>query len=286
MTSFTKKAIEVRLQLSSGSFGSGGDVKIIRGLPVQANVDKVAAPDINKASIKIWGMNLDDMARLTTLSFRPLETPRNIIEIFAGDENDATLAKVFSGEITLAFANFSAAPDITFDISAMTGSYPMQIALAPTSVKDSEPLANVIAKLADAAGYSFRNEGVSASLKNAVLSGSPMEQIYSAARQAGARVIIDDDVIILLPKDKPRLGSAVLLADDSGLIGYPSFNNTGIVCRCIYNPNLQIGGSVKINSVVPKAGGEWMIIKLSHNLTAYNPQGCDWSSNMEAAYVG
>lgn len=285
MSSFSIKSIEVRMQLSSGSFAGGGDVKIIRGLPVDASIDKIAAPDINKAQIRIMGMKLDDMANLTTLSFMPLSTPRNVLELYAGENSESSLPLVFSGEITLAFADFSAAPDIIFDVTAMTGSYPMQIALAPTSVKDSLPVADVISKLADSAGYSFRNEGVSGSLKNAVLSGSPLEQIYSAARQVGAKIIIDDNSVILIPIDKPRSGEVAILSDDSGLIGYPSFNNTGIVCKCLYNPNLKIGGAVQIKSVVPKATGQWMVTKLTHSLSAYNPRGGEWSSNLEAAYV-
>lgn len=286
MTSFTKKAIEVRIKLSAGSFSAGGDTKVIRGLPVQATIEKLAAPDINKATIKVWGMKLEDMARLTTLAFQPLEAERNIVEILAGDEDAQSLSSVFAGEITLAFANFSTAPEVSFDITAMTGAYPMQMAIPPTSAAGSVPVADVISRLAQSIGYSFQNEGVMASLFNPVLSGSPIEQIRQAARQAGVQAVIDDSAVILLAKDKPRKGAAVLLSKDTGLIGYPSFNNVGIVCSAIYDPAFQMGGQIKVESIVPKATGSWMITKLTHTLSAYIPQGGDWKSDMEAAYVG
>ena len=104
------------------------------------------------------------------------------------------------------------------------------------------------------------------------------------ARDVGCELIIDDGEVIVLPAGKARSGSAVLLNKDTGLIGYPTFNQNGISCRCMYNPHLLYGGLIKVESLVPRASGEWRITKLTHNITACTPNGGNWESQIEAAY--
>ena len=54
-------------------------------------------------------------------------------------------------------------------------------------------------------GFSFKNEGVTSSVKNALFTGSPIEQIRQCASQIGAEVIIDDEQIILLKSERKGL---------------------------------------------------------------------------------
>ena len=49
------------------------------------------------------------------------------------------------------------------------------------------------------AGMTFENQGVSSSVKNAVFTGSPIEQARQAAKQVGAELIIDDEKMLLIP---------------------------------------------------------------------------------------
>ena len=172
--SFTKKVLEIELILSSGDFG-GGNTKTIRGLACEANIEKPGGAEKNSAKVKIWGLPYADLETLTMLSFRPMESQKNLISIRAGDEGQ-TLSQAFAGEITSGFADFNSAPDVVMQLEADSGFYPARIAAPPLSVNGQAPAADLVAQQAQAAGYSFRNEGVTASVNNAVFNGSPIEK--------------------------------------------------------------------------------------------------------------
>lgn len=282
--SFTKKVIETHLTLASGSFGGQGNTKVIRGLATDVSIERPGLPDKDKARVKIYNLPLQEMEQLTTLSFKPLQVRKNIIRILAGDENN--LSEVFNGDITSAFGNFNNAPDPVFEIEALCGYYASIQPSSPTSISGSTPVADVISKVAQQIGYSFINQGVTSSLRNAVLNGSPMEQAINAAKQVGAQLLVNDSTMTLLNANEALSGNAVLLNKDTGMIGYPTFNNEGIIVKSLYNNAFKFNGLVKVESIVPKATGVWRITKLTHNLSAFNSQGGQWISEIEATYTG
>lgn len=283
-TSYTQKIIEIRITLGKGSFAGGGNTKIINGLGVEVSVEKPGLPDKNKARVKIYNMKLEDIEQLTTLAFRPLRARRNTLSILAGDKQKG-LTQVFAGEITSAYGDFNAAPDVAFVAEAMSGYYPALMPSSPTSIKGATPLDGIMNSLAQTMGYSYKNEGVSASLRNPVLNGSPMQQAEAAARQAGVNLVVDDNVLSILPANVASSGNAVLLNKNTGMIGYPTFNADGIVLKSLFNPALRFNASVKVESIVPKASGVWRVTKLVHKLEAFVAKDGAWFSEIEAAYT-
>jgi hypothetical protein len=279
--SFTQKIIELKFVLSEGDFG-GGNTLTIRGLNTTVSVDKPGPPDKNSAKITIIGLTYDHMSELTTLNFKPDELQKNLVTISAGTEE--TMTVIFEGEITQASPDMNSVPDVKMQIEAESGAYPQRIAEAPMSVQGSAQVADLIKKEASAIGYTFKNENCTASVKNSVFEGSPFEKILKMANEVGAGIFIDDREIILLPdNDTPREGEAVLLNKDSGLIGYPTFSQDGIQCKCLFNPDLKQGGLIKVETIVPKASGSWKITKLSHNLSSCTDG--PWQSEIDAEYV-
>lgn len=283
MASFTQKQIEVRIILAAGSFGGKGSEKIYNGLPVSVEVSKTGGDEKPTCKVSIGGMAYDDMEQLTTLAFRPLQTRKNLISVFAGEAG--ALSQVFAGEITKASADFNNAPDVKFDIEAMSGFYPALVPAGPQSISGNAPVADIISQQAQIMGYEFRNEGVTTHISDTILNGTPLQKARAAARQAGANLLIDDNTLILLPPGKERKGTTVLLSDKSGMIGYPSFSSDGISLDALYNPSFQLNGLIEVKSIVPKASGLWRITKLEHKLAAYDPSADDWTSSIEAVYV-
>lgn len=283
--SFKLKTIRTTITLGKGTFGGGGNSKIIEGLATDVDITKPGLPEKNSASVSIANISLADMEQMTFLAFQPLQSLKNLITIEVGEQGK-TLATVFKGEITSAYADYGSVPDVEFKIEALSGGYAAQIGAKPISVKGNAKAADLIKQFAKEIGYTFKNEGVAASVRNAVFNGSPIEKARSVADEVGAELLIDDDSMILMPYDKPRSGGAVLLTPETGLIGYPSFTSDGISFSCFFNPNLKQGGQVKIESIVPRASGYWKITKLSHKLTAYRTGGGSWYSSVDAAYIG
>lgn len=278
--SFTQKAIETTLILGKGAFSEGGNTRIIEGLATEVSVTKPGLPEKNTASVRISGLSYDAAAQLTTLAFRPMESLNNQIIIRAGDKGE-TLSLVFSGEISSASADFESAPDVSMQFEASTGVYAQQIAEPALTVNGEAKASDLFSKFAQTIGYSFINNGLTTSVANIWLPGSPMNKAIKLARDIGVDLFVDDNKMIVSPAGLARQGKAVLLSKDTGLIGSPTFNQDGISCRCFFNPDLAYGGLIQIDSIVPKAKGVWKINKLTHNISAEIAGGL-WESQIEA----
>ena len=276
-----QKTIRTTIILGEGEFSGGGNTKIIEGLATTCQVTKAGLPEKNSAEVRITGLKLSDMEQLTFLSFLPGEYRKNHILIEAGNLGEE-LSIVFKGDITAASSDFSSAPDVVMKFQALTAGWSVLVADSPTSVQGEATAESLIAQFAQEAGFAFVNEGVTESVRNAVFTGSPVQKAEQVADEVGAELLMDDETWTLMPWDKPR-GDAVLLKADSGLIGYPSFTQDGISCECFYNPRLQLGGQIKIESIVPRASGYWKITKLSHDLAAYT--NGRWASHIDGMYL-
>lgn len=277
------KDIRVSIQLGAGTFNGGKNTKLIKGLACEFEVEQVSAPDFSKLQGKIYGIGIDDIAKLTTLAFDPLLIAnRNLIKIEAGDNGE--YSTVFYGELEQAFGDFASAPDVPYVVNGYSSSYAMKLPSPAISIKESVTAVNVITQLAEQAGYKVEST-ITDTVKSVLYQGSIMQQIYAVATSINAKIIVDGDIIRVMRIDEAVKGSAVLISKNTGLINYPTFTNKGVSLSCIYNPNIKLQGLIKVESIVPKATGTWRVIKLNHSLSAHMPLGGNWQSTMEAVYV-
>lgn len=283
-TSFRKRRLQVRLTLAKGTYKSGeGNSVVISDHAMRVSVEKLGPPDFAKASVEVYGMNLSDIEQLTSLSFHPFKLTRNYINIYAGDD-ETGLSEIFAGSITAANGDFSGCPEHKIKIDAEVGFWGRVTAQGPNVINGSQSVASFIETQAAASSMTFRNEGVSSSLKNCVFDGTPIEQARQAAKMVGADLIIDDDEMVLLPAGGNRKGNAVLLNKDSGLLGYPAITSNGIEVKAVFNPAFRFAGLFVLESIVPKASGTWRIVKLTHKLSANDPSDGSWESSITGYY--
>ena len=253
---------------------------------VNVRVTKKGAPDLPEAEVTLHGLGLDMMEQLTSLTFLKNARQNNILVIEAGYTED-TIAQIYRGEITKASADFNATPDVTFIIESKSGSYPSVIPQSPISVKGQQPAIEVIKQLASQIGYNVENNGITTSISNTYIQGSPIQKIKTIANSINADLIIDDNTIVVTPRGQPRRnGITPELSKDNGLIGYPTFTDEGLQVVCFFNPELRIGGMIRIDTIVPKAKGTWKITEFSHELEVNDSSSATWRSSFNAVYVG
>ena len=279
-TSFLKRKLRIDLVLQEGSFKGGrGNSFSIQDLAMSVKIEKTGAPDFGKANVTIYGLPLDIMEQLSTLSMKPNYYAKNVIRIMAG------MTQVFCGTITKASADFSGAPEVKLSIESQTAFFGSITAQSDSVVNGSQSAASFIEQQVKKAGFSFKNEGVTGQVQNSVYQGSPIEQARQCAREIGAELVLDDDKAVLIGNGASRKGHAPLLKKDTGLIGYPKLTQKGVDVTCIYNPALQFAGAFKLESIVPKASGEWRITKLTHTLEANMTSGGKWETQISASYT-
>lgn len=283
MESFTKKEIEVHFTLSTGQF-SGGNTKIVRGLKCDITIDKPGLPAKNTAKGVIFGMKREDAEKLTTLSYRPLQIGRHLIEVFAGDENGKHLA--FKGDISQAWGDYNKQPDVNFYFEAMTGLYSSVEPIAPFSAQGGQSVGDMCSSIASQMGFSFLNNGVESNISNPYLKGTATQQAQQLSNDADFNMYLDDNQMVISPKGTPtgNQNTAPLISPDTGLIGYPQFSSTGLSIKSIYNPAIKMGNWIEVKSSIEKASGFFQVTSLKHQISSRNPQGM-WQSMAEVNYI-
>lgn len=286
-TSFIRRKMQVHLTLRAGTFADGSNSKIISDLAMSASVEKLGPPDFGKCSVSIKGMALDDAQQLTTLAFNPLNayTARNYVNIFAGDDLSG-FSQIFAGTITSAGAEFAdGQPGVNFKLEGQIGFMGSVTPASPNAINGTQPAASFIEKQALAAGMTFENQGVSATLSNCIFNGSAIQQARQAANMVDAELITDDDKMILLPRNGVRdKGQMFLINKDSGLLGYPKITQSGVEIKTIFNPAYRFAQCFELQSIVPKTSGIWRIVKLTHKISANDPKDGSWESSLTGYY--
>ena len=284
MGSFTNKTIQVVMAMAEGVFQNGANQITVEGLPTTVDIQKQGGDERPSCTVTIGNLNIDVVKQLTTLSFRPLQRFKNQITVNAG-ELGKQLQTVFVGDFENAYGEFQNAPTMNLMVKAIAAQHGALMATPATSVDGTEQVAKLMEQWAVEAGCTLENKGVNASVKNVVYRGSPVDKAKTLARDVGIDLIIDDEKFIITPNGQAVDGNAVLIDPKHGLLGYPAFSNDGIEFNMIFDPNVKIGGLVKIESVVPRASGIWKVTKITTKLEAYVPNGGSWSSSVSATWV-
>lgn len=299
MTSFIERALGITINLApkpgqNGAAptpnyfnGTQADTVDLNGLRVSAVVTKTGAYSQGNGQIRIYGMHLSMMNQLSTLGQSLSVQRRNTVELSAGPAG-GVLALVHEGTIRNSWIDFDSAPDVSFCIDSFSAGYTAMKPVPATSYKGSVDVAVVLAGLAKLAGMGFENNGVSVILSNPYFPGTALDQIHSAVRAANISFIIDSRTLIIWPKGGSRNGLIPLISPDTGLVSYPRFDPQGIVLRTLFNPGVNYGQQIQVQSEMTPACGKWVVYGIAYDLESQTPGG-SWFMDIRAhspAYAG
>lgn len=279
---FTKKKLEVHVTLASATYANGMATKIIRDVPITAEIEKAGFPSRDSAKIKIFGLSSADMEAMSFLAFRPMASAPNIIEVYAGDDRGMYLA--YMGDITSAVPVFQNAPDVFLEIDAISAYYAGLVAVPPYSFKGDVPIATILTQLSKQIGVSFVNKSRSTqSATSPVLEGSAVQQLIRLVEEYKLNIVLSNGVLTWLPEE----GSGIVMAHlskDSGMFGYPSLTSNGVSVTAEYIDNLTLGDLIRVESVVPRATGIWQVVGLHHQLGQL-VDNAPWMTRIDAFFA-
>lgn len=290
--SFSPKLINVGISLGKGNFqtsaGGSGNSMTISGLRVQAKLSGSMAPGFASAHVAIYGMKLATMNQLTVgMTQYAAKIGQNKITLTVGDI-ETGMSLVFSGMIATAFVDASAMPQVCFRILAQAG-YDQAAAPATDSSYQGKTKISQIAKdLAGKMKLTLENafpSGFDPVIDNPHLHSAYREQMHRAALAAGIDWTIEKDKLVIMKPGTARQGGAIDVNKNTILIGYPSFNNLAIVLRTRFDPALQVGAKVNVQSDLTPANGTWVIGQLEANLESMVPRG-RWEAIMTGILEG
>ena len=282
-----KRKIDVAFTLGEGAFGeSGSNTVTLSGLRTSCTISQ-AGGTMAQLEMRIWGVRLEVMQRLTVLNKLAYEQERaNSVTVMAGD-SESGMAVAFTGTIKEAWADASNAPEMVFVVSAFTGGLDSIRPVPATSYDGPASADTLFSYLASQMipPRTLENNGVTGVLDSQYIPGTIMHQLRTAQRAFRCNMAIEDKVVAIWPAGKARNSLMLDVSASTGMVGYPQFTQDGIALTMLYNPALRFGQGIKVTSALAAANGSWAIAALTHNLDAELPGG-QWFSHIHCGLMG
>lgn len=296
MKSFIERKIDVQMALDGDTFDGSNSTIQVSGLRCQATIQSAsgtAGTFSSQMQIRICGMRNADMAKLSTLGVSSGNYNRNLINVYAGDDQRG-MSLVFSGGIVWGNVNYNAMPDVGVDLLASAMANFQYNSIAASSYKGSVNVASMIQAIAQAGGLQFQNNGVDAVLDNHAVGGSVVDQIRDISRAAGIHFCIHNGTVYIWPAGGTIDDTVVNIGPESGLVGYPQYMIPGVEITTLFNPTVSIGRQVAVKTSTPApsksapvnasvlptgANGTYYCWGVTHELESQTPDG-SWFTRM------
>jgi hypothetical protein len=262
------------------------------GLRVSAKVSNAGMPSFSKAVVQVYNLPLTLINQLGTLGTTYIQAVgANAITIEAGDAGQQP-KKIFQGYIVTAYGDFTLAPDSVFNITANAFGVGAAATAQSIGYRGATSSGTIFANLAKQAGLTLVNRfsgGVAPTVYDQYLHGSIRDQIKELAQAVNVACNVDDVNQTLVIG--PTLGSlsapgevvpVIAPPPNGGMIGYPSYTQTGVRLRTEFTTVFGYGTTVRVKgSQLTNANGDWVISYLDHDLECQAPNG-PWFTNIEA----
>jgi hypothetical protein len=303
-TSYVERQISVTITLGEGTFGqTGKNTVTLENLRVAATISNTGYPAQGTADIRIYGVTESIMNQLITLQvLQTMVRANNTVLVKAGDKTNG-MSVVFFGYTTSTWKNLDGAPETFLNITAYSSALGAVVPSPPSSFPGTADVGQIMSGLAKLLGTSFENDGVNVKVSNAYLCGSALQQAEALARMANINMTQDlhsnPPTLAIWPRNATRGGIVPLISPTSGLVLYPTYQDLRIRFRCLFNPNIALGGQIKMDTTsggpqpppsqsatlqqLRDAGpnGYWYVnTPLVHDLSAQIPDG-PWFTDVQ-----
>lgn len=242
----------------------------ISQLRIAFHIDKTINEKPNPAKIEIWNLNRNHINQLLSGHFKSVSLAVGYTQ----------LTRLYSGDIIKVFIRRDGL-DFILQLECGDGHQAYTTARSAITLKSGASDEDIIKAVQQTLPKVQLGEIVLSNQRKLprgrVLNGDSREILNRVARNHQADWSIQDGQLIFLPKENVLNGEAVVLSQQTGLVGSPEQTDDGLTLRCLLNPLLRIGSVVQLESILPYFKGEYKIVKLSHSGDGLNG---DWLSEM------
>ncbi len=301
--SLTKKKIDVIFDINQGGFSENTETITLKDHRVGCQILSTGYETGMMCALRIEGMKLSTMNRLSVAQASIVGVSPNTVTVMAGDADG--MPTIFTGGIVEAFVDYSGAPNIAFQVSALSTGIPAAMPIEPTSFASSASVADIMKTIADKIDFRFVNHGVDAVLSGGVYyPGTATQQIDSCARAGGIEYHMGNKTLSIWPQTvSADSDTAITVSASTGMIGYPNYSQGGVLVQTLFNPNINFRDTIKLESdyspaawvnnngqlrslgeaasIYPPSNGLWVVQKIEHDLQTELPDG-PWFTMLEA----
>jgi hypothetical protein len=284
-SSFQSRHIRVTFKLATGSFNKLGDpdTVVYTGMRVKCEIHAPGGWEFAQLRAEIYGIAAETTNRLTVINYQNLDVMRNSILIEATDDN-GKYGSVFQGEIYIAQPDYAGAPDVPFVVEARAGLIGSLQTSSAYSFPGAQKVSSMMGYLAKELNLTLENAGVTTTLTDEYLSGSPLAKVQKLAGDAKIQFwyLPEQGILAIAPRNTSRKLNTVEVGPDTGLVGWPVKTPVGVQFTRLFSPTMFHGSPVHLTTSIPSCAGSWYIISLTHRLESEVPGGA-WFTFATAA---
>lgn len=267
--------------IAGDSSGNGLDLSQLRCV---FNISKKDAQSPNEAEFVLYNASSQTIAQMK----------KSFTKVIVNAGYTQNYGLIFTGNIK-GFENGKDGTDTYIKVSCGDGDEAYNYTVVNKTLAAGSTSATQAQELSAAMGIpiSYQDSTTGTAYpRGRVFYGRPQEYLRQVSKNEESSWSIQDGKIIILKRTGLLPGTAVLLTPATGLIGIPEINEDGVKGKCLLNPMLKIGASVKIEQTLFNSGsagansidanGEYRLISIEHN---GDTEGNDWYSNFTALSI-
>lgn len=260
-----------------------------QGFDCEFDVEKDIGAKPNTASLQVWNLNEDHRLALSAKVAKKGSFPR--VRIEAG-YTDGT-SRIFEGDVRHLWHERTQGGDIITHCETGDGERQVSRSRIFRSWSPGTPVEQVVKDVAAELGIGQGN--INAAVAGAVLTGwgptytqgtsvagKTVDVLNKVTRSVGLEWSIQDGVLQLLGDGRSLDGTAVLVSEETGLIGTPAIDHTGknagqLLFKTLMIPDVFPGRKVKVVSA--DVTGFYRIERAKYSGATSGPE---WYINVEA----
>lgn len=274
---YKKRSLKFEFKLKEGKFDDkGNDTLTVENVKAELEIGAYGGDGGTTLEARIFGLSLDLMSSLSYKGLQLNGAKQNMVKIWADE------SPIFFGSITNCFADMNQMPDAPLIISAFATGFDQSIPAPPFSARGSVDAATIIESIAKSIGFTVVNNGVLYSLSNPYFDGNPIEQMIKVSKACGFNIDTRVGVIFIWPQTGAVDDVKPLVSPETGLMGYPIFNNYGVSFQCTFSNLFVLGRRIQLNTSLKNASGIYTIVAAKHHLSTWT-EGGPWTTIIQAS---
>lgn len=248
------------------AIGNQRDGLLIDALRVSFDICKTIDAKPNPAQICIWNLNRTHLNQLLSGEFKRV----------ALSVGYAELRLLYTGDILKAYLQRDGLDSILV-LECADGDIDYRTARVSVTLKAGTSDSQAIKQLAQSFSHTTlgavaqgRPNGLP---RGRVFCGNTRDAFNQLAQANQADWSIQDGEVLMMPAQQALADDAVLVSQDTGMIGAPEVSDDGLIITTLLNPAIRIGGLVRVQSITESFNGDYKTVSISHCGDTY---GDEW----------
>lgn len=269
--SFIQRKVKIDFNINEDQFSNGTNTLSVEGLRCIASINNINGYSQGELSLRIYGMPIADMNRLTNLGKLYMASRNYQVTVSAGDDVSG-LTTIFTGTIYQARIIYDQ-PNVCLEVESTAAFFQKLTPGNPFSAKGSVKLSDAVRSMLPNGYTLVDNQNVTAVINNPYYSDSGIQQIKQICADAGINCDIRNNTVYIWPAGGSIDNNPVSVSPENGLIAYPTYQPNGITIETEFNPNIVNGKKINLKSDAVGTTGEWIAVVVNHQVSSELPGG-------------